>query len=402
MPEPRRGFRVPPEVPAYFAEKGLKPGFSWLDVWGEEHAYAFTVAKAVDLELLTAFRNSIARAIDAGQGFETWRAGLLPELERLGWAKPRRVADPTGARPDAVVNFAAPGRLQTIFSSNMRAARAAGQWERIQRTKAALPYLLYVRTASAEPRVQHLAWAGTILPADDPWWSTHFPPNGWGCKCAVRQISQFERDQKLGQGGYGIEPPTLEMKPFVNKRTGEVTWVPDGIDPGWQTNPGLARTRTLVTRMNERLAEAGEAEARRVIAEIAASPAPRVLMGLPEKVFLPVAVAPVGLAAELGGVARIVEVSNDTMRAKTAKHGGVRPVTSKTWAAVQEIVDGGEIVDEGRPGHRSIFGGLADGMWQLVVKAADRGRHYLVSSLHAASDRDLERARRRSERRDEG
>ena len=50
------------------------------------------------------------------------------------------------------MNFISPGRLQTIFSANMRSARAAGQWDRIQRTKDALPYLLYVRTTSKEPR----------------------------------------------------------------------------------------------------------------------------------------------------------------------------------------------------------------------------------------------------------
>lgn len=388
-PQPERGFRVPPEVPRYFADKGLKPAFSWLDVWAEEHAYAFTVAKAVDVELLTAFRDSIQRAIESGQGFENWRAGLLPELERLGWAKPRRVADPTGERPDAVVNFAAPGRLQTIFSSNIRSARAAGQWERIQRTKDALPYLLYVRTTSAEPRVQHLAWAGIILPADDPWWSTHFPPNGWRCRCAVRQISRFERDQKLGQGGYSIEPPTLEMKPFVNKRTGEVTWVPDGIDPGWQTNPGLARARTLVTRMSERLAQAGEADARRAIADLAASPAARVLASLPEKVSLPIAVAPPALAAEIGAVTRIVEVDGDALRRQIASARDARPI----FEAAQGVVDAAAVVDAGTSSRYSLFAEVAGRPWRAVVQAADRGRRLLLKTFRPSTPAAVDAAR---------
>ncbi len=152
--------------------------------------------------------------------------------------------------------------------------------------------------------------------------------------------------------------------------------------------------------MNQRLAEAGEEDARRAIAEIAASPLPRVMANLPEKVFLPVAVAPPALAAELGGVARIVEVSNETMRVKLAKHGGSRAVTAESFAKVQAVIDGGTMVDERRPGpvHRSIFAELEDGWWQAVVKAADRGRHYILSSLHAVKRKALDDAIARGER----
>ena len=45
--------------------------------------------------------------------------------------------------------------------------------------------------------------AGTLLPVDDPWWQTHYPPNGWGCKCWVRQVSRREAE-RLG----GCHPTT--------------------------------------------------------------------------------------------------------------------------------------------------------------------------------------------------
>lgn len=402
-PQPQRGFQTPPEVLAYFADKGLRPAFSWADVWGQEHAYAFTVAKATELELLTTFKASIGQALAKGQGFETWRAALLPELRRLGYAGPRTISDPTGQWGPADVDFSDPRRLGTIFWSNVNSARSAGQWERAQRTKAALPFALYVRSASSDPRKEHLGWVGTILPIDHDWWKTHWPPNGWGCKCSIRMITGRERERLLAAepkpGGIvynEIPPEDGPPRVFTNKRTGEVSEVPAGIDPGWATNPGLSRARTLVTRLNERLAEAGEDDARKAIAAIAASPMPRVMAGLPEKVFLPVAIAPPTLSAELGGVARIVEVSSDTIRAKVAKHGGRRGVTAESFAKIQEVLDGGIIVDEGRAGavaHRSVFGEDEDGgLWQAVIKAADRGRHYLLSTFHAAKPRDLDAA----------
>lgn len=242
----RQNFPVPPEVRNYFAEKGLKPAFSWQDVFNEEHAYAFTVAKAVELELLTAFKSTLQQSIDAGEGLESWKKRILPELQRLGWDRPRMVADPTGAWKDKEVNFAAPRRLETIFWSNVRTARAAGQWERIQRTKEGLPYLLYVRTTSLEPRIEHLGWVGLILPIDHEFWATHFPPNGWNCKCSVRQITARERDKLLALPGYTDQAPEIGFTDFENRRTGEMIKVPVGIDPGWGTNPGLSRARTLV------------------------------------------------------------------------------------------------------------------------------------------------------------
>ena len=125
MSEPKRaGFPVPPEVSAYFRDKNLRPAFSWQDLWGQEHAYNFTVAKAVDAELLKTFQDSLQRAIDQGQSFETWRDQLRPELERQGWWGKRMVADPSGKAPDKAVDFSSPRRLQTIFWANVRSARA--------------------------------------------------------------------------------------------------------------------------------------------------------------------------------------------------------------------------------------------------------------------------------------
>lgn len=168
MPTLKRGFTASEEVTSYFERKQLRPAFSWQDVWAEEHAYAFTVAKAVDAELLTAFKGSISTAIQDGKGFERWREDIRKELARLGWLGPRMVKDPTGQDPDRMVNFASDRRLKTIFWSNMNSARSAGQWERVQRTKKVLPYILYVRTTSADPRPEHLAWVGLVLPVDHP------------------------------------------------------------------------------------------------------------------------------------------------------------------------------------------------------------------------------------------
>ena len=374
----KRGFQTPAEVTDFFDQKVLRPAFSWQDVWGQEHAYAFTVAKATELELLTTFKRSISTALAKGQSFETWRQGLLPQLAAIGWDKPKMVADPTGQQPPREVDFTAPRRLQTIFQSNMASARSAGQWNRAQRTKEALPFILYVRTASAEPRLEHLTWVGLILPIDDPWWATHWPPNGWGCKCSIRQITARERDKLLASDpkGTGISytteiPDNGPPRTFLNKRTGEVTTVPAGIDPGWGGNPGLDRAQTLVTRLTEQLQAAGEDDARSAIAAIGASDMPRVVAGLPGEVSVPVAITPPAVAEQLGTKGPVVvEASNRDIGPAGA-----------FYPQIQAAIDDGTLVPDQPRGTASWVARVAGVVRQVVVGAVDRGRRVLLKGF---------------------
>lgn len=379
MAKAKKGFQTPQEITDYFRQKRLRPAFSWNDVWAEEHAYAFTVAKAVDAELLGAFRSSIDKAITNGESFETWKEKIQKDLTRLGWWGPRKVSDPTGVDPAKLVDFSNSRRLKTIFWSNMRAARAAGQWDRIQRTKTALPFILYVRTAAADPRPEHLAWAGLVLPVDDPFWSTHFPPNGWGCKCSVRQITRREAGRLIDAGSMQVDgedvpvsdtAPAIQTKPHRNRRTGEVNEIPEGIDPGWHTNPGQSRARTLSKRLVEELDDAGPEIAREKIGELFDGTSPRVFSGLTERSQLPVAVSE-KLQGALGARSPIVVVSSDTMKVKTGKHAAV---TVDTFALVDSMIARGHLIDEGRDrAQRAIYIEMGGVWWKLVIKVSAAG-----------------------------
>lgn len=243
---------VPPrEAINYFKKKRLRPAFDYRDVWREEHAVSFTVAKMVQVDLLADVQDSLQKALAEGETFESWRKRLTPELQKRGWWGKREMTDPeTGEVKD--VQLGNPRRLRTIYDANLRTARAAGQWERIQRTKKSLPFLVYELGPSREHRVDHESWAGTILPADHPFWRTHFAPNGWGCKCRIRQVTQATADRLLKTGRYTTDAPKVVWTQWHNKRTGLTEDVPVGIDPGWDTNPGWLRQvgldRALVTK----------------------------------------------------------------------------------------------------------------------------------------------------------
>jgi hypothetical protein len=132
----------PEDAIAYFRAKGLALGLDWRDVWGEEHAVAFTAAKAMSLDLLAEIRAAVDAALAEGQTLEQFREALAPLLIARGWWGRREVIDPlTGEVREAQLGSAR--RLQTIFDTNLRTAYAAGHWAEIQRTKADAPWLVH-------------------------------------------------------------------------------------------------------------------------------------------------------------------------------------------------------------------------------------------------------------------
>lgn len=373
----------PEDVLDYWNGKQLRPRFSHLDVWAEEHAFAHTVAGVTEARVLREFQEAGALAKARGMTFEQYRSEMRDRLTPLGWWGPRVVADPTGKDPDKVVDFSIPRRLEITFWSNMRSARAAGQWARAQRTKRMLPYFLYVETTARDPREEHLEWVGVILPVDHPWWRTHFPPNGWGCLCRARQITEFEARRLLGrppgEGGvfYRKTAPEIVTKRHVNRRTGEVSDIPVGIDPGWHTNPGLARAETLMRSLREAMDDAGEDVARDQVAKLWASRTPETLMKLPHRVHMPVAVAP-EMAARAGARGSIVSVSNTTLATKLA-HQGRR--MSDFGSAQQMFDDGRAFADPGRPKSWTLFGKIGRQFIRLALALSQDGYLY-IRTLH--------------------
>lgn len=293
----------PPEASRFLRNKGLRPAFSFLDVEPEEHAVAFSVAKATELDLLAAMKSHVQRALDEGLPLEIFKKNWRSDPALAEWWGRKRMVDPvTGA--EEIVQLGSPRRLRTIYDANLRSARAAGQWERIERTKAALPFLEYRLGPSEVHRPEHAEKEGLILPVDDPFWDEWMPPNGWGCKCWVRQITRREAERR------GVSPPPdVPDRRWTNKRTGEVQLVPEGIDPGWQRNPGRLRRQGVEALLRDKLEAAPEAVVEAAVADIAQSwQVTRILSGTSPGTA-PVAVLPAPLREVLGTGARLVQVS---------------------------------------------------------------------------------------------
>lgn len=248
---------VPQDAVDFFKAKKLKPSFHYADTTNEEYAHNFTVGKVMQLDILEDFERAVEDVVANGTTLKQFQKDLTPLLQKKGWWGKREMVDPlTGELK--IVQLGSPRRLKTIYEANLRSALAKGQWDRAQKTKKHLPYFVYTLGPSVEHRPEHRKWHGVILPIDDEFWQTHFVPNGWGCKCRIRQITQREADRLMAKGEHTTTAPEIEYSDWVNKRTGEVERVPVGIDRGWDTNPGYLRQVQLDSNLVKKADSMGQ------------------------------------------------------------------------------------------------------------------------------------------------
>lgn len=235
---------VPQEAIDYLVARGLLSiSFNWQDVWQEEHAYQFTVSRLANLDILDAMRDGITQSVNGDLSRRDWAKNAQALLEKSGWWGRKEVLDP--ASGETVVTTFDPARLKLIFDTNTRMAYSAGLWQRIERNKKTHPYIRYITKRDERVRLSHRAWDNLTLPVDHPFWQTHFPPNGWRCRCRAMSISQAEYDKGLSPLGETLNKaaPEIGYRDWINKRTGVVERVPLGIDPGFAYNPGDAAAR---------------------------------------------------------------------------------------------------------------------------------------------------------------
>ena len=216
----------------HFKSKKILPGFSHYDVWLYQHSLAFTVAKMMDADMLAEVKDAIESAQQNGTAFTDFKKRLKPYLMAKGWWGEQVMTDPLDSEPK-LVQLGSTRRLKTIFNTNMQTTFAAGQWQRIQANKKALPYLRYNHSAAGHPRDSHKRYYGLVLPVDHDIWKVIFPPNGYGCKCSVSALTrrQAEREGISGK-------PDVDMVEVTNPRTGQTVLIPDDITPSFAHNHG--------------------------------------------------------------------------------------------------------------------------------------------------------------------
>lgn len=206
----KRPFR---EQVAFFRGKlgNLVPTERWTDMQRSAHDRGFMVAGAQVADLLAGLAASVDRTHSEGIGIDQFRKDFDALVERHGWSY-------RGER-----NW----RTRVIYTTNMATSYNAGRLAQLR--EGGFPFWVYVHSDSViAPRPLHVSWNGVTLPADDPWWKTHFTPNGWGCKCRIVGVRRPEDAARYGRVQRTAPNDGIDAK----------TGAPAGIDKGWDYMPG--------------------------------------------------------------------------------------------------------------------------------------------------------------------
>ena len=244
------------EALAFLRAKLNLPTQRWDDLLGAAHDRAFVVAGAMQADLLADLRAAVDQAIADGTTLETFKKDFNRIVAESGWT------GWTGQGTKAGEAW----RARTIYDTNLFTSYSAGRHRQMKEVADRRPYWRYRHSdASVVPRPEHLAWDGMILRHDDPWFNSHSPPNGFGCKCFVETLA--ERDLK--KQGLTVTPtadiPYNHTVTKFNPATGEEYTMPEGVDRGWDYAPGANRNVELVELLKQKRPAWGPSVGRAVL-----------------------------------------------------------------------------------------------------------------------------------------
>jgi hypothetical protein len=312
----------------YLKQKLDLPTQRWDDILNEAHDRAFIVAGAAKADLLNDFHTAINQAVADGKSIGWFKKEFEAIVQKHGWE------GWTGSDTKAGRDW----RARVIYNTNIRASYAAGRYAQLTDPELlkARPYWKYIHNDTvAHPRPLHQSWNGTVLPYDDPFWSQHYPPNGFGCRCRITAVTAA--DYK------GYPPPDDGTYTKVDKN-GEIHTLPKGVDYGWGYTPGKSQVERIVAVQQQKDEGLPWPLAKANVKELVNSPLFADLFSGKLKGEFPIAVLPTADQALLGSDTATVLLSQESLSAHLKAH----PEIGLTdYLKVQTILETGEAYQQG-------------------------------------------------------
>jgi hypothetical protein len=322
------------------------------------------VAGAMKADLLADLAAAVDRAVVEGTTLEAFRRDFRAIVERRGWH---------GWTGEGTKRGEA-WRTRVIYKTNLATSYSAGRWAQLK--AAGFPLLVYRHGGSRDPRIEHLGWDGLILSAEHPFWTTHAPPNGWGCSCFVLGARSEAQAVRLGgKPGKSLPPGWDALSP----KTG----APVGIDRGWAYAPGASVAEDIAFHANKlnvwpyliskalmrELPKATQDALGRAYRQLPSTADTMRLFaqavidrGPGADGIAPIRTLGMVPSEQLGQIARLIDrdlpaadfaVEASTVRHVEQRHSNARveqsrnqrPVTAKDWARLARVLDGPDRIE---------------------------------------------------------
>ncbi|MEX1120876.1 MAG: phage minor head protein [Balneolales bacterium] len=372
--------RTPEQIVEQFRAKGNVVSWNWREVWQEAHARAFTVAKAVDMDVLNAIRNEVDSALANGTTYRDFQKELEPTLKKLGWWGRREEVDPqTGEVKE--VQLGSPWRLKNIYRTNLSSSYSAGRYKTQIATAERRPWWIYRTAGDANVRPSHDEMAGTVLRYDDPFWAKNYPPNDWGCRCGVDTLSDRQLESR------GITPTTGGVKSIAGDgwdyNPAQAAWQPDTDETRAEfakeyvnaalDGPGLGYMYSRTARTLEDLADKGLSNT-----EIA-----REMRGALVQEEFPVGVLQDSFRNAISAQGHSVFMTAETLGRNILRNPGIG---LDEFRGLQNMWESAQLVVKEGASSIAFYLRTDDGKYK-VVKATTSGEKMYLSSLRSAGAR---------------
>jgi SPP1 gp7 family putative phage head morphogenesis protein len=146
---------------------------------------AFTIAGAVPADVMQTVRDIIA-TLPSGQPWDVVKGNVVNAISPF-------IIDPNASAEErAKQALAAEAKAELLLRINGQEAYASAAYGVMNRQRGIFKYWQYQTMGDSRVRPAHRALDGIVLPADSPFWETHFPPWDWGCRCIVIPLSDSD------------------------------------------------------------------------------------------------------------------------------------------------------------------------------------------------------------------
>ena len=194
------------EALRFWSDKKVVSAKEFYSLAETQRQRAFAVSGIASMEMMADVHESLYRAIAEGKSLGSWKKEMADTWEKLGW---------TGKKA---------WRLDNIFRTNVQTAFSVGRYRQMQRVKKRRPYWRYSAVGDRRTRPTHAALNGKVFHADNPFWDTFYPPNGFSCfpagtkvltGCGWRRIETIGiHDRVIGGSGEEKRVTAVHKNPF--------------------------------------------------------------------------------------------------------------------------------------------------------------------------------------------